>query len=199
MRIWAVVLLVIAMLPAGLSAQTAADTAARAVSPEVAAATRALPGATVKRLRTASDRFAQEAGRLIYGYGENGSIDASDLARFITLSRASTRARSLRSFLDADLDNNGVVDGDEVVSRADSLAANARGQLRLNHVLADMNRDGSVSGDEMRAFAQLDAMDAMTVEDASVIMGFIGFDTNKDGGVTMLEVQAMIAVFRPDP
>lgn len=198
MRRLAILSLVLGLLPLGLAAQPVDDESVPETSPEVVAATKALPGQTVKRLRSAPDRFVQEAGRLIFGYGRDGAIDTAGLARYVALQRASTRARTLRTFLDADLDNDGGVTGDEITARADTLAANARGRLRFAHQAADMNRDGSVSWNEMRDLAQLDAMDNLSAEDEAVVMGFMGFDTDKDGQVTVAEVDAMIKLFQPD-
>lgn len=198
MRLLVILGLVSGMCPVGLAAQTVADKPAAEIAPEVVAATKALPGQTVKRLRSAPDRFVQEAGRLIWGYGRDGAIDTAGLARYVGLQRASTRARTLRSFLDADLDNDGAVTGDEITARASTLAANARGRLRFAHQAADLNRDGSVSWTEMRDLAQLDAMDNLSAEDEAVVMGFMGFDTDKDGQVTVAEVDAMIKLFKPD-
>lgn len=198
MHLTCIFMITLAMVPAGLAAQTLPKDPAPAVAPEIAAATKAMPAQTVKRMRSAPDRFVQEAGRLIYGYGTDGGIDAPGLARYVALQRASTRARSLRSFLDADLDNDGAVSGDEIAARADTLAANARGRLRFAHGAADLNRDGSVSWDEMRDLAQIDAMDNMSDQDAAVVLGFMGFDTDMDGTVTIPEVQAMVKLFAPD-
>ena len=199
MRALMILTLFLGLMPFAVTAQTAGDDPASAVSPQIAAATNALPGATVKRLRTAPDRFVQEAGRLIYGYGKDGAIDAAGLARYVALTRASNRARTLRSFLDADLDNDGAVTADEITARADTLAANARGRLMFGHKLADLDRDGAVSWTEMRDLAQLDAMERLSAQDEAVVMGFMGFDTDKDGQVTTAEVQAMIKLFLPDP
>jgi len=198
MRLLLVYTILLGLIPFGLAAQTVADTPGSDLSADVIAATNAVPAATVKRMRSAPDRFVQEAGRLIYGYGQAGAIDAPDLARYVALQRATTRARTLRSFLDADLDNDGAVSGDEIAARADTLAANARGRLRFAHQSADLNRDGSVSWDEMRDLAQLDAMVTMSAEDEAVVLGFMGFDTDKNGQVTVSEVQAMLDLFQPD-
>ena len=187
----------VGLLPFGLAAQMADKPAAPVIPPEVAAATKVLPAATVKRLRSAPDRFVQEAGRLIYGYGKDGSIDAAGLTRFVALQRASSRARTLRTFLDADLDNDGAVSGAEIAARADTLAATARGRLRFAHSSADLDGDGSVNWAEMRDLAQIDAMDAMTLQEEAVVMGFMGFDTDKNGQVTVAEVQAMLKLFQP--
>jgi len=198
MRTLIVLTLFFGLLPFASIAQTAGNVPAPGVSPEIAAATNALPGATVKRLRTAPERFVQEAGRLIYGYGKDGAIDAAGLAKYVALTRASTRARTLRSFLDADLDNDGAVTADEIAARADSLAANARGRLMFAHKSADLDRDGAVSWNEMRDLAQSDAMESLSAQDEAVVMGFMGFDADKDGQVTAAEVQAMIKLFQPE-
>lgn len=197
MRRLTIFTLFLALMPFGLAAQTVRDVAAPEILPGVISATAALPAATVKRLRSAPDRFVQDAGRLIYGYGQGGAIDAPGLARYVALQRASSRARNLRSFLDADLDNDGAVSGAEIAARADTLAANARGRLRFAHKSADLDQDGSVSWDEMRNQAQIDAMGIVSTEDEAVIMGFTGFDSDKDGQVTMAEVQAMLTLFQP--
>ena len=198
MRALVILTLFLGLMPFAVAAQTAGDDPAPAVSPQIAAATNALPAATVKRLRTAPDRFVQEAGRLIYGYGKDGAVDAAGLAEYVALTRASIRARTLRSFLDADLDNNGAVTADEIAARADTLAANARGRLMFAHKSADLDRDGAVSWTEMRDLAQLDAMDNLSAQDEAVVMGFMGFDADKDGRVSVAEVQAMIKLFLPD-
>ena len=198
MRISAIIGLLLGLWPLGLAAQTVTGDPVPELSADVIAATQALPGKTVKWLRSAPDRFLQEAGRLIWGYGRDGAIDAAGLARYVALQRASIRARTLRVFLDADLDNDGAVNGDEIAVRADTLAAGARGRLRFAHRAADMNRDGSVSWDEMRDLAQLDAMDSLSIEDEAVVMGFIGFDTDKDGSVTVAEVRDLLKMFQPD-
>ena len=137
--------LVLALWPVGGAAQTAFEQPKVEMSPEVAAATKALPDKTVKRLRTSPDRYVQEAGRLIFGYGTDGAIDAAGLVRYVALQRASIRARSLRSFLDSDLDNDGAVTGEEIAARADTLASDARGRLRFARKAADLNRDGRVT------------------------------------------------------
>ena len=190
--------LLVGLLPGAIAGQTAAQDTARKPAPEVAAAIAALPAATVKRLRSAPDRFLQEAGRLIYGYGADGAIDAAGLARYVALQRASVRARSMRSFLDADLNNDGAVSSDEITARADTLAANARGRLIFAHKAADLENDTTVSAEEMRNLAELDAMDSLTADEEQVILGFIGFDADKDGLVTTAEVQTLIRLIQPE-
>lgn len=198
MRLWILLSLMMGVLPVALAAQETTADATPGLSPAVAAAIAALPGPTVRRLRAAPDRFLQEAGRLIYGYGRDDGIDAAGLVRYIALQRAATRGRTLRAFLDADLDNDGAISRDEVSARAATLAANARGRLLFAHQMADLNRDGSVSWDEMRTLAQQDALAALSAEDEAVLLGFMGFDADKDGSVTMAEVQTMQKLFQPD-
>lgn len=202
---WLAMFLILA-LPTMACAQTAempaakpsvAKLAGQADDPVALALIAALPAVTVKRLRLAPDRFIEEAGVLIYGYGTNGAIDPAGLARFVDLRRASTRAAVLRRFLDADLNNDGDVSAAEIATRADSLAANARGRLRAAHATADLNADGTVSWDEMRGLAQLEAVAGLSATEASTVAGFIGFDRNGDGAVDLAEVRAVVALLLP--
>ncbi len=157
-----------------------------------------LPEKTIKRLREVPERFKAEALVLIYGYGRDGGIDADGLERYILLERAEARGRILRRFADTDLDNDGVVQAAEVTIKADTLAASERGRLRLAFVQSDIDRDDSLSGAEMRALAELEAMVALPDADADVLRGFMAFDLDGNGAVTVAEVGAVAKLLAVD-
>lgn len=150
-----------------------------------------LPEKTIKRLREVPERFKAEASVLICGYGREGGIDAEGLDRYILLQRAEARGRILRRFADADLDNDGEVQAAEIAIKADTLAASERGRLRLAFAQSDIDRDDSLSGAEMRALAEMEAMAELSETDADVLRGFMAFDLDGNGAVTVAEVGAV--------
>ncbi|HEX9859463.1 MAG TPA: hypothetical protein VGA75_13975 [Paracoccaceae bacterium] len=147
-----------------------------------------LPGKTVKKLRDAPERFITEAAGLILGHGGARGIDAAGIERFIALERAGHRAREMRRLLLADLDNDGAVTGAEVAVLAAAVSAGERGRLQMGHRAADADRDGAISMAELRAHAQARALEQLSDADAELLRGFIGFDLDGDGFVSVEEV-----------
>jgi len=179
-RIVAVVLWVVA---AAVSAQ-----AEEAAPGGLSALTESLPDKTLKRLVEAPDRFVEEAAELILGFGGPEGLAPAGIETAIAVRRAHVRAREIRRFALADLDNDGRLALREVQTYLPTQAAGQRARLLLGHGAADADADGVVRMDELRAYAQVLALEELPESDAALLRAFMGFDLDGDGFVQVHEV-----------
>lgn len=191
MRIfWSVVIWI--GLGLGVSAQTAEQKV------DMSRLLENLPERSLKQLQQKPEKFLEDAAILIMGFGTEDGIDLAGINASINLDRAWVRAREMRRFMVADLDNDQAVSLSEIKVMMASERAGKRGLLMLGFQAADLNEDARVSQAEMQDHAQLKAMSALSVEDAQRKRALMAFDLNGDGRVRIAEVAQVVEAFAPE-
>lgn len=152
---------------------------------------------TMQFIKKDPDRYFDKASALIYGYGGPKGIDKAGIEQAIALQRADARAAALRKLLLADLDFDGTIDGDEVAKAATTVNVAARGRLWKMHAAADAGGDGTVTADELSAWALAQAMAKVSAADEAEFLAALGFDSDKNGWVTLGELRLGLAALGP--
>lgn len=143
------------------------------------------------------DRYFEAVSALIYGHGGAKGIDKAGIELAIALKRADVRAAALRKLLLADLDFDGAIGRDEITKVAAAASATARGRLWQMQAAADADGDGGLAADEVSAWGLAQAMQRVSAADEAETLAVLGFDSDKDGWVTLIEVRSGLAALGP--
>ncbi len=154
------------------------------------------PEALIQRIKADPDRFLEEAAGLILGFGSDGVLDASGVARFVAVARARIRVRAERRLMLADLDADGAVTGEELSVLLRAEGAGPRGRLAVAHLRADADGDGTVSAAERMAAARGVAARevAPVAADAAAVLAL---DVDGDGRINLAELRRALALVLP--
>jgi Ca2+-binding EF-hand superfamily protein len=147
---------------------------------------------TLSKMRDNPERFVRSVAELILGQGRNGSIGAEEIETHIALERAYWRARELRRFLLADLNGDGDISAMEMSALAATQSARQRGKSILSFRAADRNADGVLSWAEQRVNAEALAQEKLSDEEAELLRGLLGLDLNKDGRLSLEELDTAV-------
>lgn len=194
LRVIAAVLVATLALPAGAEGRdegAGLDAGMAALQDETAAMLADLPERKLEELRRSPRAFIEMAADMIYGFGTAGALGPDGIDRYIAMGRARIRAREIRRFLLADLDDDGVVSEAEFNVLIAAEAATSRGRLYLAFRSADTAGgapDGRVDLGEMRAHAAAVALDEIDAVKVDRIRSILMFDLDGDGFVTLPEV-----------
>jgi len=152
------------------------------------------PGAVLKDLRHAPDRFLTEAAGVILGFGGADGLSAPQIEDAIMAERARVRARELRRLLELDLNNDLALQPRELDVAVAASSAVMRGRRVSWHMAADTNDDETVSWPELRAYADLRARSALDARSADAMRALMVFDTDNDARVTLSELKAAVRI-----
>ena len=153
-----------------------------------------LPQVVVVQVERNAEKYLDDLGVMIAGYGVNGAIDGPGLHNVVAMARADARAMALRRLQGADLDGDGAIAGAELRVTAAAQAAAARGRLIVYFAKADLDADDLVTAAELQAYAGAVAQKAFSEDKAAAVYAILGFDSNADGLVTLAEARAAIAM-----
>ncbi len=137
------------------------------------------------------DRLVEGVARLIAGYGSGGRIGPDGIERYIGTKRADLRAREMREFLQADLDNDLSVSAAERDAHVAAADAGDRVRLLTDFRAADLDEDGTVGFAEMRARAHANAIRVLSEQNAADLRDLMLFDLDGDGFVALDEVRLL--------
>jgi hypothetical protein len=143
------------------------------------------------------DRYFVATSALIYGHGGPKGIDKAGIELALALKRADVRAAALRKLLLADLDFDGAIDREEMTKVAMAASATARGRLWQMHAVADADGDGRVVEGELSAWGLAQAMQRVSAVDEAETLAVLGFDSDKDGWVSLTELRSGLAALGP--
>lgn len=159
---------------------------------------KALPGGTLKQLENTPEIFMEHMAGLILGYGGPQGLDNAGVANYLAVNRAYIRAREMRRFLVADLNNDGKVTLAEMNILIQTENARARGRLLVGFYAADANSDGAVDMTESRAFAETRAAGSITQNDANLLEALVSLDLNGDGFLALDEIIDIVSAFQAE-
>lgn len=157
-----------------------------------------LTDAALQRILAAPEVFLEEMGGLILGYGSDQGIDAAGIDRFLSVQRAKVRAREMRRFWLADLDDDGQVTVAELSVLIEGEGAGARGRLWRAHERADGNGDGTVTLQEARAVAAVAVQSGISGGRVDAVRALMGFDADNNGFVSLRELTEAVGRLRVD-
>jgi len=164
--------------------------------PRVNAFQNALPEATLKDLNTAPDVFMEHMAGLILGYGGPKGLNADGIMNYLAVNTAYMRAREMRRFLVADLNNDASVSLAEMNILIQTENARMRGRLLVGFHKADRDTDAIVTMQEARLFAQTRALEAMTARDENLLEALVTLDLDGDGYLALDEIIEIVSVFQ---
>lgn len=162
--------------------------------PQMAVA-QALPEAMTKAVKANPQRFVEDAAEVIHGFGPPGAepgVDAAGIETAIALVRAEARAGALRKLLAADLDADGGVTTQEMAELAAAAKASDRGKLVALQAAADLDGDGTATPPELMAAAEQEARRSFPERRAALLRDLMLLDADRDGRVTLPEVQTAV-------
>lgn len=157
-----------------------------------------LPNATFKQLEAAPDVFMEQMAGLILGYGGAEGLNGTGIANYLAVNKAYIRAREMRRFLVADLNNDAQVTLDEMNILIQTENARSRGRLLVGFYKADTDGNDTVSMGEVRSFAEARASGAITQNDASLLEALVTLDLNGDGYVSLDEIIEIVSAFQAE-
>ncbi|MGL4237371.1 EF-hand domain-containing protein [Tabrizicola sp.] len=139
------------------------------------------------------ERFADMVIDLIAGFGGPEGLQPDGIEAHIALERAGARASALRRFLAMDLDADGTVDRGELAISQRAANASVRGRMERQFAAADANGDGRADAGEMVATGQAAALRALGEDEAKVLRALMTLDADRDGALSVAEVDAAVA------